>query len=646
MNLPMLSYWDRSFAMADVVRQARFVDTSWGTNTNPDATGAPGVDFRLVFNAATIGAGTYKLIFTGKADLSLGGVPGGQVRNQAYDATSNRSTADVVLPQNVTGNTWLTFENTRRTAASTGANGVTQVHLWRPGYATDGSVIFTSEFITAMRKVQILRAMDMTSTNTNPTAHWSERTRPDFIGMTEDKGQSWELLAQLANASGRDLWINVPVKADDDFIVRLAQLFRYGSDGVNPYTSEQANPLYPPLRSDLKLYVEYGNEIWNFSGGFYGFGWAKAMSDAVRFDTSHPIARDVPGEWLALQRFIAWRSATISKTFRSVWGDGAMMSRVRPILAAQAGNANGYLSSGLIWAEGEYGDVSKIWWGGGGASYYDSTVAPSDTHAATMQGYFDGLPDADFANRIKVDTTWLKGYGLHHVSYEGGPEPGGSALGSGAAGDALSNAYNTDPRMPGRMAAAYDLWQANGGEVLLYYNYSGMGAPWWFIDGTKNLTVSDTTSPKLQFLDSLASRPVPAPTLGTAVPGTVHLRDATSALQTYMEGNTAWGYGGSAYRIQEVTNAVKNEMLLVPIRAAKAGRYSIAVTTVDTPADARVQLFVNGALAGELVPGTSTPEGTFVASSQLQVSLSEGISVVRVRAKTGLDIWVRDLVVQ
>ncbi|WP_024540072.1 hypothetical protein, partial [Comamonas badia] len=636
MNLPMLSYWDRSFAMADVVRQARFVDTSWGTNTNPDATGAPGVDFRLMFNSRTIGAGTYKLIFTGKADLSLGGVAGGQVRNQAYDATSNRSTADVVLPQNVTGNTWLTFENTRRTAASTGANGVTQVHLWRPGYATDGSVLFTSEFITAMRKVQILRAMDMTSTNTNPTAHWSERTRPDFIGMTEAKGQSWELLVQLANATGRDLWINVPVKADDDYIAKLAQLFRYGSDGVNPYTSAQANPAYPPLRSDLRLYVEYGNEIWNSSAGFYGLGWVKAMSDAVRADVTHPIGRDLPDEWVAFKRFIAYRSAAISRAFRGVWGDSLMMDRVRPIFAIQAGNANSYLSNGLIWAEGEYGDVSKIWWGGGGASYFDSTTAPADTQPSTMQAYFDGLPDAAFANRIKTDTAWLKGYGLHHVSYEGGPEPGGSALGGGGGGEALANAYNTDPRMPGRMAAAYDLWKANGGELLLYYNYSGMGAPWWFIDGTKNITVSDTTSPKLQFLDSLASRPVASPTLGTAVPGTVYLREATTALQTYIGGNTAWAYGGTAYRIQANTDALKSEMLLVPIRTTSAGRYTVALTTLDSPTTARVQVYVNGAIVGELAPAASSPAGAPATSATLSVDLPAGISVVRLRAKTGL----------
>src|SRR5690606_680650 len=184
-------------------------------------------DFRLIFNSATIGAGTYKLGYSGQAQLTLGGVTGGSVQNQRYDAATNRSTADIVLPQDTTGNTWITFENTRRSAASSTADGVTHIQMWRPGYPTDGSVVFTSEFIEAMRKVQILRAMDTTSTNTNPTARWSERTRPSFIGMTEDKGQSWEMLAQLANATGRDLWINVPVKADDDFILKMAQLFRY-----------------------------------------------------------------------------------------------------------------------------------------------------------------------------------------------------------------------------------------------------------------------------------------------------------------------------------------------------------------------------------------------------------------------------------
>ncbi|MEI9984560.1 MAG: hypothetical protein WDN69_15960 [Aliidongia sp.] len=37
------------------------------------------------------------------------------------------------------------------------------------------------------------------------------------------------------------------VFASDDYVTKLAQLLAYGSDGVNPYTSPQADPVYPPL---------------------------------------------------------------------------------------------------------------------------------------------------------------------------------------------------------------------------------------------------------------------------------------------------------------------------------------------------------------------------------------------------------------
>lgn len=642
MNLPQLSYWDRSFAMADVVRQSRFTNIAAPEGARQDAEGAPRGDFNLFLTSTAIGAGTYKLVFAGQATLGIAAQPAGRIENQRYDAAANRTTADLVLPGGSTDNTWVEFRNTRRGAGSAGGDGVTDLHLWRPGYPTDGSVIFTREFIEAMRKVQILRAMDTTSTNDNPTVHWSERTPAKFLGMTEEKGQSWEMLIQLANATSRDLWINVPIKADDGYITRLAQLFRYGSDGVNPYTSEQSQPVYPPLRGDLKLYVEYGNEIWNFSGGFYNFGWARDLSNVAFATPGHPVNYDGKLTSPSLARFIGYRSAFISQTFRSVWGDGAMMSRVRPILATQTGNANGYLSNALLWAEGYYGlgNVSKIWWGGGGATYYESTVASSDTQPATMQAYFDGLPNPQYAQRIQADTTWLKAYGLRNIAYEGGPEPG---IGKS---DAVASAYNTDPRMPARMAVAYDIFKANGGDAQVYYNYSGMGAPWWFIDGTKQLTASDTTSPKMRFLDTLASRPEAAPTLGTAVPATIYLRDVSTALQTYTEGGSSWGYNGTAYRIQDITNSVSNEMLLVPVRAASAGRYAVSVTTADTPAGARVQLFVNGALAGELVPGASTTAGSFVASNELQVNLPAGISVLRLRAAAGKNIWLRDLAVR
>ena len=294
-----LSYFDQSFAMVDVVRQAQFKGVDWSEEVGADAQGCPTMDFNLIYNANAIAGGTYKLRFKGQADL-------GFVINQTkvYDAATNTTTADVILAGTQNGARWVEFRTTRRTSGSATADGVTDVHLYRPGYPTDGSVIFTTELFSAMQKFHLIRTMDAMATNGNPTSSWEERTRMDYLGDTGKKGQAWELQILLANAANRDLWINVPVKADDAYIDKLAKLFKYGSDGSEPYTSVQASPVYPPLNPGLKLYVEYGNEVWNTSYGFDGFGWALEYANANRLDTGHPIAYDgaITDQYVALRR--------------------------------------------------------------------------------------------------------------------------------------------------------------------------------------------------------------------------------------------------------------------------------------------------------------------------------------------------------
>lgn len=643
-----LSYWDRSFAMADVVRQARFVNLTWGVDVGADAQGAPTQDFLLIFGSHRTGAGKYTLMFNGRADVSVRGAPNVSVQNLLYDAKSNRSTADVVLPEDVSGNIWLSFRNTRRAQSSSISDGVTNVQLWRPGYPTDGSVTFTKEFIQAMKKFKVIRTMDLVSTNTNPTATWSERTLPSFVGMTGDKGQSWELLVALANATERDLWINLPVKADDEYIRNLALLLRYGSDGVMPYTSRQTQPKYPPLKTGIKVYVEYGNEVWNFAPGFNGFRWALELANLHRMNPAHPIANDgvVGDQYLALRRWIAFRSAQISQTFRQVWGDSAMMRTIRPIFATQAGDANRYLSNGLAWAESYYGDVTRLWYGGGGAAYYDSTVEPTDLLPSTMQAYFDGLPSSQFARTVSTDSVWTKAYGLRNVAYEGGPGPGGHTLSPDSARAEIAYAYNADPRMRERMHLAQDIWQANGGDLLVYYVYSS-SASWSFSDGSRPLTRSDTDSTKMQFVSDLsdALRPVPPFVLGTPVPGTVYLRSPDASIQTRIGGNTTWGYNGTAYRINaNAQYPAHSETVLVPIHTRRPGTYSVSVNTLDALATDRLDIFANGQLAGQVSPGVTTTPGQPVATTSLAVRLPEGLSVVRVRARVG-SVWIRDLVV-
>ena len=127
------------------------------------------------------------------------------------------------------------------------------------------------------RNWQYFRTMDMTETNDNPQQDWFDRRLPsnvmqtgvinprspapnyEWAGYNHTTGSAYEFLVMLANDLGLDMWLNIPHLATDDFITQLAQLVLYGSDGVNPYTSPQQHPAYPPLRSDLKLYLEYSN---------------------------------------------------------------------------------------------------------------------------------------------------------------------------------------------------------------------------------------------------------------------------------------------------------------------------------------------------------------------------------------------------
>ena len=650
MGIGGLSYYDRSFAMADVGRQSQLRGLDWSYDVAADANGNPGKNFQLMYSSTKIGAGTYKLVFTGRATVTTGG--SGVVQNASYDALSNLSKADIVLPNDAAGNVWLVFKDTYRSSVSIKSDGVRDIHLWRPGYPTDGSALFTIEFLEAMRKFKVIRGMDFVNANSNPQVSWSQRTKPDFFGFTGENGQSWELLVALANASNRDVWLNVPVRADGDYIRKLAQLVKFGSDGNVPYTSTQPNPAYAPLKPGLSVYLEYGNEVWNFAPGFKGFAWALADTNANMTDTTHPIAFDGPqtGQYSALRRWIAYRSAVISLTFREVFGDGAMMTTVRPIFATQAGNANTYLSAGLAWAQDFYGQVrrtmpantvarkpSDIWYGAGGAAYYDASIDPTDASTGTLETYFASLPTPDFARKVAIDSIWTHAYGLKYVAYEGGPGPGGSSLGS-VSGARVAPAFNNDPRMKDRMLVAQDIWDKSGGDELVYYVYSST-APWSFTNELDQQVVSDTASIKMRAIDAINATPKPAVTLGSAIPSTIYLKDPSK--NAIGSDAASWALGGSTYLLRPSS---PNAYILVPINASKAGSYKISLN-VSTVVKGTVKLSVNGDARGtiDLVPNVSS---TTTTSSKVSVVLPVGLSVLRLETPQGSgDIFVRDVVV-
>ncbi|MGH9564096.1 MAG: hypothetical protein ACRD3S_21800, partial [Terracidiphilus sp.] len=337
--------WDTNRMFADAMKSSR----AWGTtsdagttlpNSALDANGWPMQDASL-YVWAGIGnmQGTYALSFNGQATVQPSS---GAIGNQSYNAAANLTTATLNY-SSTDSQSYLTlrFTNTKRTASSGTNTGVTNVALMRP--STVGSTtplastqVFNPPFLAALNDFAVLRTMDYSATNGNEIANWSDRTRPvdasQAIGNPgapaggwEGPGGSWEYAILLANTTGKDLWINVPLNATSDYITKLAQLMKYGSDGTTPYTSTQTSPVWPGLNPSLHLYVEFANEVWNTAGAFQGnenhdeaIAEVNAGNSPLKFDGD-------TNDWNWAWRRPAEKIVEISNTFRQVWGDSAMM---------------------------------------------------------------------------------------------------------------------------------------------------------------------------------------------------------------------------------------------------------------------------------------------------------------------------------
>ena len=172
-----------------------------------------------------------------------------------------------------------------------------------------------------------LRMMDWGGTNNSGMENWGDRRSPFSSSQyapwtgpgknTIHTGMAYEGMVDFCNRANRDLWICVPHKASDDFMRKLSQLVRFGSNGYSPYTSARSNPVFPPLKSNLKVYVEYSNEVWN--SGFDQHHYAASRGYA--FWGGEP----------ANIRAFRWggrRAAEFHKIWTSVWGTSWRVVRV------------------------------------------------------------------------------------------------------------------------------------------------------------------------------------------------------------------------------------------------------------------------------------------------------------------------------
>jgi hypothetical protein len=557
--------------------------------------------------------GTYALSFRGKANVSRN--PGAAIPTN-YDAATNTSTGTFSIPLSAESSTLaLKFANTQRTETSATGTGVTSVKLMRPltpgatqAYPT--SALFTNPIKALIAKFSVIRFMDYLATNSNQQKDWTDRplpTWPSFNRYSKTNGYGWqgiggcwEHVILLANETGKNVWINIPVKATDAYVTNVANMLKYGSDGVNPYTSVQSNPVYPPLNPNLKIYVEYSNEIWNGASAFsQSYSACQLASDElIASSGAHPINLDsiwngvafdpaLPNNWnwYFTFRYIGKRGVDISNLFRAVYGDAAMGTKIRPVLMTQFGASTRVLGQVVKMMYGYYDNLdgnfvatphppNYYFYGAGGSAYYgaSSTVSLDAFFAAP------GITPAGFTPSLQADEKMVAAMGLKRVAYEGGPSldtSGNSAL------DAISAQAVNDPRMTSAIVAMHNAWSSNGGDLLVYYRATG-DYQWGFTGDIYNLA-----TPKLQAIDLLNSTPSAAPSFGTLVPGSV----AGTAGETCAR---AWGCNSNAFG---TTGTNPLNWAGYTFRSTKAGNWKVNISFTAAN-NASVAVYVDGTLVG------------------------------------------------
>lgn len=616
-NISSASDWSEDRLFANAMQQAR----EW--KKTDDSGSAPSIDKNgwpledagcVVWQGIANMHGTYKLSFTGAADLSIS-YGRASIANLAYDASKNLTTADLVYENQDGAGLYLTFSNTR--------NGVKNIKLMRPlrpgatqSYAP--TTTFTDPIKQAIAKFSVIRFMDYTATNNNQQVNWSDRVLPTYCSFSrsapgygwQGKGGAWEYAIQLCNETGKDAWICVPPRASDDYVRNLAMLWKQGGNG------------FAGLNANLKLYIEYSNENWNTAGAFQQSIYNRDAAEAEVKAGGSPLNYDGgTNTWHWAWRRVGKRIVEISQIFRTVFGDAAMMSRIRPVLEWQQGDGQNMGTQALTFIENYYNNqagnfvknprpVDYFLWGGGGSAYYNPE---NESDALTVNNFWSSatMDLGKWYEMQSKDANLAACFGLHRTAYEGG-----SSLDKcGCPADEVKIAAVKDARMKQAIVDHHNAWSNWGGDLLMYFNSSG-DFQWSF---TQN--IFDLNTPKYQAIDALKPAKRAPLTHGTLVPAAIEGNRWSSV-------SRGWGGTGSgAVRVDP------DGWFSYTIRSNKSAVYSITVQYRSTE-DASLRVYCGSQVLGDVA--VANTKGETQTSPAFRVSLNANqLYAVRVKAQKG-----------
>jgi hypothetical protein len=337
------------------------------------------------------------------------------------------------------------------------ADPIRNVHVWMPDYQGQSFVgqvwqpgasfsPFHPLFLQRLKPFTTLRFMQAEDIVTSQVQHWADRRPCDYATQQSgslalgyfQNGMAPEYMIELANEEGANLWVNIPHMADDTYVANLAQM------------------VHDHLRPDLKVYLEWSNEVWNRAPGFFPYRWVTQQLALPQ------------NAGVTFEQFVARENRRVFALWSRVFANHP--GQLVRVVAGFEENPN-YTARVLQNMNGEFDAVSC-------AAYFGPSAATLATYSAATT--VDQVL-SDLQASIPAALTWLTehrrladmysaqlGRHIDFVAYEGGP----ALEGHYQAYQAALNAASVDPRIYGIYRQFLDGAAAAGLETLVNYEYT------------------------------------------------------------------------------------------------------------------------------------------------------------------------------
>jgi len=359
--------------------------------------------------------------------------------------------------------------------------------------------VLNPSFVNKFKNFRNFRFMHWMETTNSTQKNWADRPTPQTATYNSDKGVALETMVALANKTNTDPWFTIPHLATDDYVRQFATYVKNN------------------LKPNLKVYVEYSNEVWNnlykqnthareqgkklfpqldaITAGWDYYSRRTTQVTRIWDQVYGPNKSKVIGVMAGqgsnirvLQRALSYAWAGKNKPTHQSMGIDAIA--IAPYFGYHLGTPE-YAAQVVSWTKDPDGGLSKL---------FREITQGGVLQGGIAQNQGSGLKIV--SDRIKAHAALAKTNGLQLLAYEGGQH---LATAPGTYGNkTLENLFiqaNRDPRMGAVYKQYWRDWNKAGGGLISHFAsvtpYNSFGS-WGLLEN-----LSQNGSPKYNALIDL-----------------------------------------------------------------------------------------------------------------------------------------------